>query len=95
MFNATLNQISIKKKKISLVISCSSAPKEGGHVQKEPTPEEKVWEILIDADKKDYERICAENGITNFRGMLKKLKQMKQEQGDDIAEVHAGSEKYC
>uniref|UniRef100_A0A3Q2X920 Immunoglobulin like and fibronectin type III domain containing 1, tandem duplicate 1 n=1 Tax=Hippocampus comes TaxID=109280 RepID=A0A3Q2X920_HIPCM len=47
---------------------------------------EKVWEILMNADKKDYERICAEYGITNFRGMLKKLKQMKQEQDVDTAE---------
>ncbi|XP_061543497.1 immunoglobulin-like and fibronectin type III domain-containing protein 1 [Phycodurus eques] len=40
----------------------------------------------MSADKKDYERICMEYGITNFRGMLKKLKKMKQEQGDDITE---------
>ncbi|XP_061641692.1 immunoglobulin-like and fibronectin type III domain-containing protein 1 isoform X2 [Phyllopteryx taeniolatus] len=53
---------------------------------KAATPEEKVWEILMSADKKDYERICVEYGITNFRGMLKKLKMMKQEQGDDITE---------
>ncbi|XP_068508494.1 immunoglobulin-like and fibronectin type III domain-containing protein 1 [Syngnathus scovelli] len=51
------------------------------------TPEAKIWEILKNADKKDYERICAEYGYTNFRGMLKKLKQMKQEEeGMDIAE---------
>ncbi|XP_019713875.1 immunoglobulin-like and fibronectin type III domain-containing protein 1 isoform X1 [Hippocampus comes] len=62
------------------------APKVGEQGQNEPTPEEKVWEILMNADKKDYERICAEYGITNFRGMLKKLKQMKQEQDVDTAE---------
>nr|XP_057911732.1 immunoglobulin-like and fibronectin type III domain-containing protein 1 [Doryrhamphus excisus] len=48
------------------------------------TPEEKVWEILLGADKKDYERICAEYGITNFRGMLKKLNDMKKEQEEDV-----------
>lgn len=50
-------------------------------------PEERVWEILLSADKKDYERICAEFGITDFRGMLTKLKEMKKEREDEIAEV--------
>lgn len=30
------------------------------------------------ADKKDYERICAERSFTDFRGILKKLKEIKQ-----------------
>lgn len=57
---------------------------------REETPmelEEKVWEILLSADKKDYERICAEYGITDFRGMLKKLTEMKKEREEEIAEV--------
>lgn len=49
--------------------------------------EEKVWEILLSADKKDYERICAEYGITDFRGMLKKLTEMKREREQEIASV--------
>lgn len=49
--------------------------------------EERVWEILLSADKKDYERICAEYGITNFRGMLKKLNEMKKEREEEVAEV--------
>ncbi|XP_035760507.1 immunoglobulin-like and fibronectin type III domain-containing protein 1 isoform X3 [Neolamprologus brichardi] len=56
---------------------------------REPKPmetEEKVWEILLSADKKDYERICAEYGITNFRGMLKKLNEMKKEREEEVAE---------
>ncbi|XP_077428743.1 immunoglobulin-like and fibronectin type III domain-containing protein 1 [Vanacampus margaritifer] len=61
-------------------------PQVGVQEEKVVTTEEKVWEILMNADKKDYERICAEYGITNFRGMLKKLKQMKQDQGVDVAE---------
>lgn len=48
---------------------------------------EKVWEILLSADKKDYERICAEYGITDFRGMLRKLTDMKKEREEEIAEV--------
>lgn len=50
-------------------------------------PEEKVWEILLSADKKDYEHICAEYGITDFRGMLKKLTEMKKAREEEIAEV--------
>lgn len=50
-------------------------------------PEEKVWEILLSAEKKDYERICAEYGITDFRGMLKRLTEMKREREEEIAEV--------
>lgn len=50
-------------------------------------PEEKVWEILLSAEKKDYERICTDYGITDFRGMLKKLNEMKKEREEEIAEV--------
>ncbi|XP_013989268.2 immunoglobulin-like and fibronectin type III domain-containing protein 1.1 isoform X4 [Salmo salar] len=49
------------------------------HEQKPLESEEKIWEILMSADKKDYEQICAEYGITNFRGMLTKLAEMKRE----------------
>ena len=49
--------------------------------------EEKVWELLLSADKKDYERICAEYGITDFRGMLKRLNEMKREREEEIAAV--------
>lgn len=49
--------------------------------------EEKVWEILLSAEKKDYERICAEYGITDFRGMLKKLSEMKKEREEEMAAV--------
>lgn len=50
-------------------------------------PEDKVWEILMSADKKDYERICADYGIKDFRGMLKKLNEMKKEREEEIAAV--------
>lgn len=55
-------------------------------------PEEKVWEILLSADKKDYERICIEYGITNFRGMLKRLSEMRKEKEEEVAEVHLCSQ---
>ncbi|XP_056157218.1 immunoglobulin-like and fibronectin type III domain-containing protein 1 [Lampris incognitus] len=46
----------------------------------------KFWEILLSADKKDYERICAEFGVTDFRWMLKKLNEMKKERQEEQAE---------
>uniref|UniRef100_A0A8C6SZ78 Immunoglobulin-like and fibronectin type III domain-containing protein 1 n=1 Tax=Neogobius melanostomus TaxID=47308 RepID=A0A8C6SZ78_9GOBI len=46
----------------------------------------KFWELLMSADKKDYERICAEFGITDFRWMLKKLNEMKKEREEEQAE---------
>uniref|UniRef100_A0A3Q3ILL6 Immunoglobulin like and fibronectin type III domain containing 1, tandem duplicate 1 n=1 Tax=Monopterus albus TaxID=43700 RepID=A0A3Q3ILL6_MONAL len=58
--------------------------------------DEKVWEILLSADKKDYERICLEYGITDFRGMLRKLIRMKSEREKEIAEFikHIGRLKH-
>ncbi|KAK7891736.1 hypothetical protein WMY93_023699 [Mugilogobius chulae] len=46
--------------------------------EKKPPTEEEMLKILSGADKKDYERICAEHGFTDFRGILKKLKEMKK-----------------
>lgn len=49
-----------------------------------------MWDLLLSADKKDYERICAEYGITDFRGMLKKLNELKREREQEQALVHYG-----
>ncbi|XP_066520129.1 immunoglobulin-like and fibronectin type III domain-containing protein 1 [Hoplias malabaricus] len=43
----------------------------------------KFWEILLCADKKDYEHICAEYGVTDFRWMLKKLNELKKEREEE------------
>ncbi|KAG7494861.1 immunoglobulin-like and fibronectin type III domain-containing protein 1 isoform X1 [Solea senegalensis] len=59
---------------------------DGTRQAKQMEPDDKVWEILLSADKKDYERICIEYGITDFRGMLKKLQEMKREREAEIAE---------
>ncbi|KAJ3602956.1 hypothetical protein NHX12_030700 [Muraenolepis orangiensis] len=59
---------------------------DGTREEKPMEPEEKVWEILLSADKKDYEGICVEYGITNFRGMLKRLSQMKIEKEKEVAQ---------
>lgn len=60
---------------------------DGSREEKTMETEEKVWEILLSAEKKDYERICAEYGITDFRGMLKRLSEMKKEREEEIAAV--------
>lgn len=59
---------------------------DGTREEKPMDSEEKVWEILMSADKKDYEKICVEYNITDFRGMLKKLTEMKKEREEEIAE---------
>ncbi|XP_042563610.1 immunoglobulin-like and fibronectin type III domain-containing protein 1 [Clupea harengus] len=45
--------------------------------------DDKFWEVLMSADKKEYERICAEYGVKNFRWMLKKLNEMKKEREEE------------
>uniref|UniRef100_A0A671PEM8 Immunoglobulin-like and fibronectin type III domain-containing protein 1 n=1 Tax=Sinocyclocheilus anshuiensis TaxID=1608454 RepID=A0A671PEM8_9TELE len=47
--------------------------------RKDGEVDEKFWELLLSADKKDYERICAEYRVTDFRWMLKKLNEKKKE----------------
>lgn len=44
-----------------------------------PEIDDKFWDLLMSADKKDYEGICAQYGVTDFRGMLKKLNEKKIE----------------
>uniref|UniRef100_A0A8C4RN30 Immunoglobulin-like and fibronectin type III domain-containing protein 1 n=1 Tax=Erpetoichthys calabaricus TaxID=27687 RepID=A0A8C4RN30_ERPCA len=62
------------------------SPKEGPSRQQKAL-DSKVWEVLLSADKKDYERICIEYGITDFRGMLKKLNQLKKEREEEQSKV--------
>ncbi|XP_054906429.1 immunoglobulin-like and fibronectin type III domain-containing protein 1 [Poeciliopsis prolifica] len=55
--------------------------------QKEGEIDPKLLELLLSAPKKDYERICLEFGITDFRWLLKKLKQIKKEREDEQSKV--------
>ncbi|XP_071318482.1 myosin binding protein Cb isoform X1 [Trachinotus anak] len=41
-------------------------------------PDIDVWELLKNADPSQYEKIAFEYGITDLRGMLKRLKKMKK-----------------
>ncbi|CAM4567004.1 unnamed protein product [Lepidochelys olivacea] len=45
---------------------------------KKVTDEKEMLEILSKVPKKDFERVCMEYGFTDFRGLLRKLKEMKK-----------------
>uniref|UniRef100_A0A8C8EF41 Immunoglobulin superfamily member 22 n=1 Tax=Otus sunia TaxID=257818 RepID=A0A8C8EF41_9STRI len=42
-----------------------------------PLDKEAVWQLLLHADRRDYEKICIKYGIVDFRGMLRKLQDMQ------------------
>lgn len=48
------------------------------HVSNEPDVD--VWDILRKAPASEYEKIAFQHGITDLRGMLKRLKKMKKEE---------------
>ncbi|CAL1609095.1 unnamed protein product [Knipowitschia caucasica] len=60
-------------------------PKSEQTERKDGEIDPKFWELLMSADKKDYESICREFGITDFRWMLKKLNEMKKEREEEQA----------
>lgn len=70
-----------------IVIYSKIRPKTEQTELKEGEIDPKFWELLMSADKKDYESICLEFGVTNFRWMLKKLNEMKKEREEEQAEV--------
>uniref|UniRef100_A0A8D0ALQ1 Immunoglobulin like and fibronectin type III domain containing 1, tandem duplicate 3 n=1 Tax=Sander lucioperca TaxID=283035 RepID=A0A8D0ALQ1_SANLU len=55
--------------------------------EKKPEIDERFWELLMSADKKDYESICAQYGVTDFRGMLKKLSERKIEREQELCNL--------
>ncbi|XP_053354707.1 immunoglobulin-like and fibronectin type III domain-containing protein 1 [Clarias gariepinus] len=63
-------------KKTVVVKKAKAKPMKEGEV------DPKFWEVLLSAQKKDYERICRDFGITDYRWMLKRLNQMKKERED-------------
>ncbi|XP_061743200.1 myosin-binding protein C, cardiac-type [Nerophis ophidion] len=46
-------------------------------VQVNSEPESDVWDLLSHAPASEYEKIAFQHGITDLRGMLKRLKKMK------------------
>ncbi|XP_049747381.1 myosin-binding protein C, cardiac-type [Elephas maximus indicus] len=51
----------------------------------EAPAEEDVWEILRQASPSEYERIAFQHGITDLRGMLKRLKGIKRDERKSTA----------
>ncbi|XP_073810623.1 immunoglobulin-like and fibronectin type III domain-containing protein 1 isoform X1 [Danio rerio] len=60
---------------------------------KEGEIDPRFWEVLLSAARKDYERICHEYGVTDFRWMLRKLNQKRKEreaeQSKYVEKVHS------
>nr|XP_046241212.1 immunoglobulin-like and fibronectin type III domain-containing protein 1 [Scatophagus argus] len=72
---------SMLKKTVVVTRKKQLPPKKEGEI------DPKLWELLLGAPKKDYEKICFEFGVTDFRWMLKRLNQMKKEREDEQAKV--------
>uniref|UniRef100_A0A8C6YD82 Immunoglobulin like and fibronectin type III domain containing 1, tandem duplicate 3 n=1 Tax=Naja naja TaxID=35670 RepID=A0A8C6YD82_NAJNA len=51
-------------------------------VPKKKMDMEQIAQILLNAEKKDYEKICIKYGVVDFRGMLRKLQEMKKARED-------------
>lgn len=41
--------------------------------------DERFWDVLLNADRKDHERICTEFGVADLQLILKKLEAKKEE----------------
>ncbi|KAF7661839.1 hypothetical protein LDENG_00252570 [Lucifuga dentata] len=54
-------------------------------VQVSTEPDVDVWQILRKAPASEYEKIAFQHGITDLRGMLKRLKKMKKEEKKSAA----------
>ncbi|XP_057280473.1 immunoglobulin-like and fibronectin type III domain-containing protein 1 [Pezoporus wallicus] len=52
-----------------------------------PLDKEAVWQLLLHADKRDYEKICIKYGIVDFRGMLKKLQELRKDAESEQGEL--------
>lgn len=52
-----------------------------------PLDKEAVWQLLLHADRRDYEKICMKYGIVDFRGMLRKLQEMRKDTESEQGEV--------
>ncbi|KAH0620735.1 hypothetical protein JD844_021453 [Phrynosoma platyrhinos] len=56
------------------------APFHRNETKTESQPDVDVWEILRNAPPSEYEKIAFQYGITDLRGMLKRLKRIKKEE---------------
>ncbi|XP_026559055.1 myosin-binding protein C, slow-type [Pseudonaja textilis] len=66
--------------------------------QEPEEPEVDVWELLKNANPNDYEKIAFQYGITDLRGMLKRLKRTRREEKKSAGGIryifeHKGNER--
>ncbi|KAM6191870.1 immunoglobulin-like and fibronectin type III domain-containing protein 1 [Sarcoramphus papa] len=52
-----------------------------------PLDKEAVWQLLLHADRRDYEKICMKYGIVDFRGMLRKLQEIRKDTESEQGEL--------
>ncbi|KAM6980874.1 immunoglobulin-like and fibronectin type III domain-containing protein 1 [Aplochiton taeniatus] len=76
-----------KEGELKAVLRKSKVYRQQQPEKKDAAIDPKFWELLLSADKKNYESICAEFGVTDFRWMLKKLNEMKKEREEEQATV--------
>ncbi|XP_010130309.1 PREDICTED: myosin-binding protein C, cardiac-type-like, partial [Buceros rhinoceros silvestris] len=63
----------------------SALLKKRGEAKSETQSDADVWEILRKASPSEYEKIAFQYGITDLRGMLKRLKRIKKEEKKSTA----------
>uniref|UniRef100_A0A672YVD5 Immunoglobulin like and fibronectin type III domain containing 1, tandem duplicate 3 n=1 Tax=Sphaeramia orbicularis TaxID=375764 RepID=A0A672YVD5_9TELE len=51
---------------------------------KKEDEDERFWDAMINADKKDYERICTEFGVADMQRILQKLEHKKRERANKV-----------
>ncbi|XP_073708683.1 immunoglobulin-like and fibronectin type III domain-containing protein 1 [Garra rufa] len=68
-------------RKTTIVKKRKEKPKKEGEI------DPKFWEVMLSAKKSDYERICKEFGVTDYRWMLKQLNLKRKEKEDEQAKV--------
>lgn len=61
--------------------------------KQEEAPEVDVWEILKNARPDEYEKIAFTYGITDLRGLLKRLKKTKKEEKKSEGALFSEAEK--
>ena len=47
----------------------------------------RFWDAMLNADRRDYERICSEYGVEDLRLVLKKLEEKKKERRQNMPMV--------
>lgn len=55
--------------------------------QEDGETDKRFWDAMLNADKKDYEHICTQFGVTDLDLMLKKLEEKKRKRVQNKCKV--------